>query len=95
MATAQAAKSQEDYWGLNWHLQWGIYKSILTWTHSQNSQAAGEALSLKISCHGTSLKWSQKWSRASNDQEWSNKHENCHELYDEMEHPVLSLKERQ
>ena len=44
-------------WGLTWYFRWVIYTSIPTWTHSQNSCAA-EALSLKISSHGTSLKWS-------------------------------------
>ena len=37
---------------------------ILTWTHSQNLRAAAEAWSLKISSHGTSLKWSQKLSQS-------------------------------
>ena len=40
-------------------LQWGIYTSIPIWTHSQNSLAAAEALSLNISSHGTSLKLSK------------------------------------
>ena len=31
-----------------------------TWTNSQNSLAAAEALILKILSHGTSLKWSQR-----------------------------------
>ena len=35
-----------------------IYTSIPTWTHSQNSLAAGAAEAL-ISSYGTSLKWSQ------------------------------------
>ena len=35
----------------------GIYTSISTWTHSQNSLLAVEALSLKISSYGTCLKW--------------------------------------
>ena len=47
-------------WTLTWYLRWGIYTSIPTWPHSQNSLAAVEALSLKISFHGTSLKWSQR-----------------------------------
>ena len=34
------------------------YISIPTWTHSQNLLTAAEALSLKISSPGLSLKWS-------------------------------------
>ena len=43
-----------------WYLQWGIYTSSPTWTHSQNSPAAAEAPSLKISSCGTFLKWLQR-----------------------------------
>ena len=64
MAAAQAAENHGDEWGLTWYLRWGIYTSIPTWTHSQNSLAAAEALSLKISSHGTSLKWSQRPSQS-------------------------------
>ena len=60
MAAAQASENHEDEWSLTWYLRWGIYTSIPTWTHSQNSLAAAEALSLKISSHGTSLKWSRR-----------------------------------
>ena len=56
MAAAQTAENHGDEWGLTWYLRWGIYTSIPIWTHSQNSLAAAEALSLKISSHGTSLK---------------------------------------
>ena len=49
-------------WGLTWYFLWGIYTSIPTWTHSQNSLAAAEALSLKISSYGTSLKRWRSWS---------------------------------
>ena len=58
VAAAQAAENHGDEWGLTWW--WGIYTSIPTWTHSQNSLAAAEALSLKIPSHGTSPKWSQR-----------------------------------
>ena len=58
MTGAQAAENHGDMWGLTWYLWWGVYASIPTWTHLQNSLAAAEALSLKISSHGTSLKWS-------------------------------------
>ena len=51
----------------------------------KNSLAA-EALSLKISPHGTSLKWS--WNHP-------NQHENSHKLCNEMGHPALSLLECQ
>ena len=58
MAAAKAAENHGDEWGLTWYFLWGIYTSIPTWTHSQNSLAAAEALSLKISSHGRFLKWS-------------------------------------
>ena len=65
MAAAQAAENHGDEWGLTWHFRWAIYPSIPTWTHSQDSQAAAEALSLKISSHGASLKWTQRpWQSA-------------------------------
>ena len=64
MTAAQAAENHGDEWGLTWYLWWGIYTSIPTWTYSQNSLAAAEALILKISCHGTSLKWSQRPSQS-------------------------------
>ena len=48
--------------GFTWYLRWWIYASISTWTQSQNSQAAAEALKLKISSHGTSLRWSWRLS---------------------------------
>ena len=60
MAAAEAAENHGDEWGFNWYLRWGIYTSIPTWTHSQNSLAAVEALSLKIFFHWTPLKWSLK-----------------------------------
>ena len=58
MATAQAAENHGDEWGLIWYFLWGIYTSVPTWTHLQNSLAAAEGLRLKISFYGTSLKWS-------------------------------------
>ena len=57
MAAAQAAENHGDEWSLTWYFLWGIYTSIPTWTHSQNSLAAGGAPRLKISSHRTSLKW--------------------------------------
>ena len=64
MAAAQAAKNHEDEWGLTWHDEGYIhqfrtepFRQIQTWTHSV---ATAEALSLKISFHITSLKWSQR-----------------------------------
>ena len=60
MAAAQPAENHGDEWDLTWFLQWGIYTSTPTWTYSQNSLAAAEALSLKISSHGIGLKWSQR-----------------------------------
>ena len=44
-------------WFLGLWFLWFIYASIATWTHSQNSLAPAEALSVKISSHGTCLKW--------------------------------------
>ena len=51
MAAAQAAENDGDEWGLAWYLRWGIYTSIPTWTHSQNSLTAADAQRLKISSH--------------------------------------------
>ena len=63
MAAATANENHGNEWGLTWsYLQRGIYTLIPTWTHSQNSLVAAEAQSLKISFHGTSLKW---WRRPS------------------------------
>ena len=45
-------------------LWWGICTSIPTWTHSQNSLTAAEALSLEISSCETTLKWSQRPSQS-------------------------------
>ena len=57
-AAAQAAKNHgREYFPR------GIYTSIPTWTHSQNSLAA-EALNLKISSHWISLKWSRRPSQS-------------------------------
>ena len=58
MVAAQAAENHGRERGLTWYLQLGIYTSIPAWIHSQNSLAAAETLSLKISSHRTSLKWS-------------------------------------
>ena len=60
MAAAQAAENHADKWNLSWHLQWGIYRSIPTWIHLQNSLAAAVTTNLKISSHQTSLKWSKR-----------------------------------
>ena len=64
MAAAQAAENDGDEYGLTWYLGRGIYTSNPTWTHSQNSLAAGEPLSLKVPSHGTSLKWSPRPSQS-------------------------------
>ena len=60
MAAAQAAENHGDEWGFTWCFRWGIYTLTPTWSHSQNSLAAVEALSLKIHSHRTSLKWSRR-----------------------------------
>ena len=56
MAAAQAAENHGYEWGLAWNLRWEIYTLIPTWTHSQNLLVAAEALSLKISSYGITLK---------------------------------------
>ena len=86
MAAAQAAENHGDEWGLIWYFWWGIYTSIPTWVHSQNSLAAVEALSLKISTHGTSLKWS--WRQP-------NQHKNSRKQSNKMRHPVVNMMESQ
>ena len=86
MTAAQAAENHGDEWGLTWYFLWGIYTSIPTWTHSQNSLAAVEALSLKISSHVISL----------NDHEDRRKqHENNHKQCNETGHPVVNMMESQ
>ena len=90
MAETQAAENHGDEWVLTWYLKSGMYASFPMRTHSQNSLAAAEALSLNISSHGTSLKWSQTGMRIV-----SIRYENSHKLWDEMGHPLLSLTESQ
>ena len=58
MAAAKEAENHGNKWGLAWYFRWGIYTTIPT----QTSLAAAEALSLKISSHGISLKWSGRLS---------------------------------
>ena len=70
MVAAQVAENHEDEWGLTWYFLWGIYTSIPTWNHSQNSLAAAEALSLKISSNGISLKWSRRPSQSAYVMKW-------------------------
>ena len=64
MATAEATENHRDDCHLTLYSLRGIYTSIPTSTHSQNWLAAAEALSLKISSRGTSLKWSQRPSQS-------------------------------
>ena len=64
MAAPQTTKNHKDEWGLTWYFQCWMDTSITTWTHSQNSPAAAEALILKIYFHGTSLNWSQRPSQS-------------------------------
>ena len=71
MTTEQAAENHGDEWELTWHFRWGIYTSILTCTHSKNSLAAAEALSLKISSHGLSLKLSHRSSQSAQEQSYA------------------------
>ena len=69
MAAAQAGGNHGNEWGLSWFLVWAIYASIRVWTHSQNSLAAAEALSLIIPSHETFHKWSRRLKKSA--QEWS------------------------
>ena len=64
MAAAQAAENHRDECSLTWYFLWRIYTLIPTWIQSQNSPAAAEAPSLKISSHKTSLRWSQRPSQS-------------------------------
>ena len=57
MTAAQATENHGDDWGLTWYLQWGIYTSIPTWNHSQNSLAAAEALTLSYAMKQGTLFW--------------------------------------
>ena len=70
---------------LTWHLRWGIFTSIPTWTHSRNSIAPAEAL------------WVWRYppmEHLSNDHEdHPNQHENSHKLCNEPQHPVVNLTE--
>ena len=66
ITAAQAAENYGDEWDVTLYLWWGIYTSVPTWTHSQNSLAAAEAWSLKISCHWTCLKWSERLPHSQN-----------------------------
>ena len=43
IAAAHAAENHGDECGLTRYLPWGIYTSVSTWTHSQNSLAVPEA----------------------------------------------------
>ena len=64
MAATSAAKNHGGERWLTWYSWWGIYTSISTWIHLQNSAAASETPSLKICSHGTSLKWLQRSSQS-------------------------------
>ena len=64
MAAAQAAENNGDKSSLTWCFLWGIYTTIPTSAYPQNSLAAAEATSLKISSHARSLKWSQRPSQS-------------------------------
>ena len=58
MAAAQIAENHGDVWGLTWYLPWELYTSIASWAHSQKSLTTVKEPSLRISSHGSSLKWS-------------------------------------
>ena len=63
---AQSAENHGHEWGMSWYSRWGIYTSVPTWTHSQNSLAAAEVWNLKISSHWTCLKWSKRLPHSQN-----------------------------
>ena len=85
-AAAQAAENHGDEWGLTWYLWQAIYRAILTWTHLQNSLAAAEALSLKIS---------PVKHFSSDHEDHPNQHKNNHKPCDEMGHPIVNMMESQ
>ena len=65
MTAAQAVENHGDEWSFQtWYFWWELYTSIPTWAHSQNSLAAAETLSLRISSHGICLKWSWRASQS-------------------------------
>ena len=82
MAAAQAAENHGDEWCLTWYFRWGICTSFPTCTHSQNSLAAAEALSLKISSH---------WRSLNVHVDRPNQQENSHKQCDEMGHPIVNM----
>ena len=75
MPVAQAAEIHGVEWNLTWYLRWGIYSLIPAWTHSENSLAATEALSLKISSY------------LSNDHKDCPNQKNSPKLHNEIGHP--------
>ena len=70
-----------DEWRLTWYFWWMIYTSVTTGTCSESSPATAKASGLKISAHGTSLKWSQKP---------SSQDKNSYKLCDETRHLFLN-----
>ena len=58
-----------DEWRLILYFWW-IYTSIPTSSHSQNSRAAAEAPSLKMSSHRTSLKWSRRTTQSAQEKSY-------------------------
>ena len=40
-------KTNGDKWELTWYFQWGIYKSIPTWTHSKNFTSSSKSTEFK------------------------------------------------
>ena len=74
MAAAQPAENHADKWGLT--------TLITTWTHSQYSLAAADALSLKLSYHEH---------LSSDHEDHPNQHENSRKVRDETEYLVLSF----
>ena len=86
MVAAQAAKNHGDEWDLTWYFQRGIYTSIPTWTHSQNSLEVAETEFKDI--------LPRKWSR-NDHKHCPNQHENSHKQCNERGHPVVNMMESQ
>ena len=79
MAAAQTAENHGDKGGLTSYFWWAISRSILTWTHSQNSRAAAEVLRLNIvPCI------SQMITK-------TNQQENSHKQWDKTGYPVVNM----
>ena len=83
MAAAQVVENHGNDWSLTWYLWWGIYTSIPTWTHSQNSVAAAEA----------GVRYPPMEHLSNYHEDHLNQHQDSHKPHNKAGHPVLSLLE--